>query len=134
MSIQPKVTGIHHIALKCCGVEEFEKTVCFYRDILGLRVVRSWGEGDGQAVMIDTGDAMFEIFANADDRLGAGALRHLALAVEDTDVCVEAVREAGYQVTMEPNDIVIPSNPPYPARIAFCVGPVGEELEFFCEK
>ena len=21
-----------------------------------------------------------------------------------------------------------------PARIAFCIGPVGEELEFFCEK
>ena len=62
---------------------------------------------------------------------GAGALRHLALAAEDTDACVAAVRAAGYEITMEPTDIVIPSNPPYPARIAFCIGPVGEELEFF---
>ena len=39
------VKGIHHIALKCCGVEEFNKTVGFYRDILGLPVVRTWGSG-----------------------------------------------------------------------------------------
>ena len=44
------------------------------------------------------------------------------------------LRAAGYKITMEPTDIVIGSTPPYPARIAFCIGPVGEELEFFCEK
>ena len=47
---------------------------------------------------------------------------------------VEAVRKAGYEITMEPTDNCIPSNPPYPARIAFCIGPVGEEIEFFCVK
>ena len=134
MNKKPKITGMHHVALKCRGVEEFEKTVAFYHGILGLDVARSWGEGENAAVMLDTGDGLFEIFANGTDRLGAGALRHLALGVEDTDACVEAVRAAGYRITMEPNDIVIPSNPPYPARIAFCIGPVGEELEFFCVK
>jgi len=58
----------------------------------------------------------------------------MAFAVKDVDACVEAVRAAGYEITVEPNDIVIPSNPPLPARIAFCIGPVGEEIEFFCEK
>lgn len=134
MSIQPKVTGIHHIALKCCGVEEFEKTVHFYRDILGLPVARTWGVGAQAAVMLDTGAGLFEIFANGTDRLSAGALRHIALDVVDTDACIEAVRAAGYTVTEEPHDICIPSNPPYPARIAFCIGPVGEEVEFFCVK
>ena len=47
-------------------------------------------------------------------------LRRLAFAVKDVDACVEAVRAAGYEITVEPNDIVIPSNPPLPARIAFC--------------
>ena len=56
---------------------------------------------------------------------------NMALAVEDTDACVDAVRSAGYTITMEPTDICIESDPPYPARIAFCIGPVGEELEFF---
>ena len=34
----------------------------------------------------------------------------------------------------QPVDIVIPSKVPFPARIAFCIGPVGEEVEFFAEK
>ena len=131
MNKKPKITGMHHVALKCKGLQEFEKTVQFYHELLGLPVARTWGEGENSAVMLDTGAGLFEIFANGTDLLGAGALRHLALEVEDTDACVEAVRAAGYEITVEPKDIVISSNPPYPARIAFCIGPVGEELEFF---
>ena len=134
MSVSPCVKGFHHVALKCKGFEEFRKTIAFYNGVLGLPIVRTWGEGDESAAMLDTGAGLFEIFANAEDKLSMGALRHLALDVEDVDVCVAAVRAAGYEITMEPRDICIPSNPPYPARIAFCIGPVGEELEFFCVK
>ena len=126
-----KITGIHHLALKCQGVDEFEKTVHFYRDILGLPTARSWGEGESAGIMLDTGAGLLEIFANAHDKLGMGAIRHMALAVEDVNACIDAVRAAGSTITMEPTDIVIASKPPYPARIAFCIGPVGEELEFF---
>ena len=31
-------------------------------------------------------------------------------------------------------DIVIASEPPFPAKIAFCRGPLQEEIEFFQEK
>ena len=127
----PKIKGIHHIALKAQGLENFKALVEFYNGILGLPIVRRWGEGEGIGMMLDTGAGLLEIFANAPDRLGAGALRHLAFEVEDTDACIETVRAAGYKVTMEPTDIVIASEPPYPARIAFCIGPVGEEVEFF---
>lgn len=126
-----KITGIHHLALKCQGIDEFNKTVHFYRDILKLQTARSWGEGENSGIMLNTGAGLLEIFANAPDRLGMGTIRHMALAVEDTDACVDAVRSAGYTITMEPTDICIESDPPYPARIAFCIGPVGEELEFF---
>ena len=126
-----KITGIHHIALKACGVADFEKTIKFYHEILGLPIVRTWGDGEDIGMMLDTGAGLLEIFANGDGYPGQGALRHLAFEVEDTDACIEAVRAAGYEVTMEPCDIVIASNPPYPARIAFCIGPVGEEVEFF---
>ena len=103
------------------------------RQIAGefLAVPISTDAGENAGIMIDTGAGLLEIFANATDTLGAGALRHIAFAVEDVDVCIQAVRDAGYRVTMEPCDIVIASNPPYPARIAFCIGPVGEEVEFF---
>lgn len=124
------ITGIHHAALKCCTEKEYEETVRFYRDVLEIPVVRTWDTG----TMLDTGSGLIEIFSNGDRPLPQGVIRHFALATADPDACIQAVRNAGYEVTMEPNDIVIPSQPPFPARIAFCNGPLGEEIEFFCEK
>jgi len=132
--MKPKITGVHHIALKAQGEEKYTELLEFYHGILGMPIVREWESGGGRASMVDTGAGMLELFSTAPDKLGEGALRHLAFAVEDTDACIEAVRAAGYEVTMEPTDIIISSEPPYPARIAFCVGPVGESVEFFKER
>lgn len=127
--------GVHHIALKAKGVEAFEKLMHFYTQLLGMPVVRTWGEGDNSAAMVAIGGgSMMELFANGPEKLPQGAIQHMAFAVEDVDACVKVVREAGYEITIEPKDIVIGSQPPLPARIAFCIGPVGEEIEFFCEK
>ncbi len=130
----PKITGVHHVALKAKGLENYKKMFEFYHEILGLPIVREWGDGENLGAMLDTGTGLLEIFSNAPDILSEGALRHIAFAVENVDVCVEAVRSAGYEITMEPKDIVIASEPPFPARIAFCAGPVGESVEFFTEK
>lgn len=127
------ICGIHHVALKCDGTAEFEKTLHFYQDVLGLEPVRSWGEGENAGAMLSTGDGLLEIFASG-KKLPQGAIRHFALRTERVDDCVAAVRAAGYPITVEPKDIVIASNPPFPARIAFCTGPVGEQIEFFQEK
>ena len=127
------ICGIHHVALKCDGTAEFEKTLHFYQDVLGLEPVRSWGEGENAGAMLSTGDGLLEIFASG-KKLPQGAIRHFALCTERVDDCVAAVRAAGYPITVEPKDIVIASNPPFPARIAFCTGPVGEEIEFFQER
>lgn len=127
------ICGIHHVALKCDGTAEFEKTLHFYQDVLGLEPVRSWGEGENAGAMLSTGDGLLEIFASG-KKLPQGAIRHFALRTERVDDCVAAVRAAGYPITVEPKDIVIASNPPFPARIAFCTGPVGEAIEFFQER
>ena len=65
---------------------------------------------------------------------GKGVIRHFAFATDDVDACVEAVKAAGYEVFIEPKDIEIASTPVFPARIAFCKGPLGEEIELFEEK
>lgn len=127
------ICGIHHVALKCDGTAEFEKTLHFYQNVLGLEPVRSWGEGEHAGAMLSTGDGLLEIFASG-KKLPQGAIRHFALRTERVDDCVAAVRAAGYPITVEPKDIVIASNPPFPARIAFCTGPVGKEIEFFQER
>ncbi len=128
------IRGVHHIALKCQGMNEFEKTVHFYHDLLEMPIVRSWGEGEHLGIMLDAGGSLMEIFSDAPDTLPQGAVRHFALATDDVDAAVAKISAEGYEITAQPNDITIASNPPFPARIAFCIGPVGEEIEFFCEK
>ena len=129
------IKGVHHIALKCKGTEAFKKTLHFYCDLLGMPVVRSWGEGDSAGTMLAIGGgSMMELFASGEDEPGQGAIRHFALATGDVDACAKVCADAGYDVFIQPKDIVIASNPPFPVRIAFVTGPVGEEIEFFQEK
>ena len=116
--------------MKCCNEEEYSKTVSFYKDVLGLKVAREWLAG----IMFETGAGLIEIFNDGDTKLEKGAIRHFAFAVDDVDACVKAVTYAGYEVFMGPKDICIPSKPEFPARMAFCYGPLGEEIEFFQEK
>lgn len=128
------ISGVHHIALKCSDSAEFQRTLKFYTEVLGLPCRRSWGEGDGAGAMLTLGGSLMEIFASGKVAGSTGSVNHFALAVADVDGLVAKIRAAGYAITREPTDIAIPSEPPFPARIAFCVGPVGEEIELFCEK
>ena len=128
------IKGIHHIALKAQGENEFLKAVSFYQDVLGMPMIRSWKNDVMLGAMLDTGNSFIEIFSNGTDRPEQGSIRHFALTTRDVDGCVKAVREAGYEITMESVDKEIPTSPPFPIRIAFCIGPLGEEIEFFCER
>ena len=127
------ISGIHHVALKCNGTAEYKKTLDFYQNTLGLEPVRSWGEGDTAGAMLSTGDGLLEIFASGDP-LPQGAIRHFALRTDRVDDCIAAVRKAGYAITVEPKDVTLATTPPAPIRVAFCIGPVGEEIEFYQEK
>lgn len=124
------IKGLHHISLKCKSDEDFERAKSFYLDLLGFSVVREWPEG----IMLDFGNGQLEIFHNGEGIKSKGALRHMAFATDDVDGIVEKVKAAGYEVFIEPKDIEMQSNPVFHARMAFCFGPLGEEIEFFKEK
>ena len=124
------ITGIHHISMKCGTEAEFREAKRFYLDVLGLQAKREWPEG----VMIDAGNCLLEIFSNGAGIRSKGAIRHIAFGTDDVDGMIRKVKEAGCEVFIEPNDIVIRSEPELPARMAFCYGPLGEEIEFFQEK
>ena len=126
------ISGIHHIALNCGGIDKFNETISFYQNTLGLTPVRRWGEGLNAAAMLSTGDGILEIFADGEP-LPQGTIQHFAFRTSDPDACVSAVRNAGYSITVEPKDVIIASEPPFPVRIAFCKGPIGEVIEFFHE-
>ena len=129
MMIRYLVKGLHHVSMKCSSIEEYEKTIDFYKNIIGIPVARTWEAG----IMLDTGSGIIEIFNDGDGALGKGVIRHFAFATDDVDACAEAVKKAGYEVSIEPKNIEIASLPAFPARIAFCKGPLGEEIEFFQE-
>ncbi len=123
----------HHIALK---VTDFDRSLKFYTEGLGLTAVALWGEGDGRAAMLDLGDGgHIEMFAGGKPceipEDAAGCFFHLAIGVEDTDAAFARAVSLGCPVQMEPSDCAITSNPPIPLRIAFVKGPDGEVIEFF---
>lgn len=124
------IKGIHHIALKCCTEDEYERTVDFYSRILDMPIARIWPKG----TMVDTGNGIIEIFNDGDVQLEKGTIRHFAFNVTDVDALVAVLAEAGYETFLGPKDIVIGSAIPFPARIAFVYGPLGEEIELFQEK
>ena len=57
------IEGIHHVAIRCDGVEMLEKDAAFYHEALGLTILRRWGEGRKTAIMIDTGSGCLELLA-----------------------------------------------------------------------
>jgi len=123
------IKGIHHISMKCGTAEELAKVKEFYIEILGLKIIRTWPEG----LMINTGNGLIEIFTNAEGEHRLGAIRHIALLTDNVDDTAAKVKDAGYEVFLEPNDKVIASDPEYKIRMAFCFGPLGEQVEFFSE-
>ena len=120
------IKGIHHVSMKCESAEEYQKVISFYKEVLEIPVARQWSEG----IML----GIIEIFNNGDKVVERGVIRHFAFATDSVDECVEKIKKAGYEVFVEPKDIEIQSNPTFPARIAFCHGPLGEEIELFQER
>jgi glyoxylase I family protein len=50
----------------------------------------------------------------------------------DVDAVIRAARGHGCEVTVEPKDVTIPNRDyPLPVRIAFFIGPAGEQVELF---
>ena len=59
------IKGIHHVSMKCSSTEEYEKTIDFYKNILGIPVAREWQAG----IMLDTGNGIVEILTMEMERL-----------------------------------------------------------------
>jgi glyoxylase I family protein len=122
--------GFHHVAMR---VHDLDATLKFYVEGLGFQQKLAWGEGDRRAAMLDTGDGNYlEVFAGGSGEAGPeGLVLHFALRTDNCDQAIERARAAGAEVTVEPRNVEIPSDPPLPVRLAFCKGPDGELIEFF---
>lgn len=133
--------GLHHVALAVRDREVYERTVMFYRDVLGLSPVRQWSKPPRHITMLGFGNAILEIVFGAEGS-GTGALPHMALTVEhpeDVDELLERCLAFGCALERPAADVEgveDGSGGPgetFRLRNGFCTGPAGESLEFFYE-
>ena len=125
------IDGVHHIALKPTA-EQYSSVVELYTKVLGMEVTKSWGDPNMPCLMVSCGDnSCLEIIPEKEMSQKGGALNHLALATDKVDEAIARVREAGYEIAIEPNDMELAGSP---IRIAFFWGPMNEYIELFWEK
>ena len=126
-----KGLGFHHIALKA---NDFEKSVKFYK-ALGMKEIVGWGKDENSVVMLDMGDgSRIEIFAGESDEKfpREGKYLHFAMKCDDVDAAYLTALAAGAKPYKEPQTVDLDSHPEkISIRMAFVLGPSGEELEFF---
>lgn len=121
--------AIHHIALIC---SDYARSRAFYRDLLGLPVIREVWRAERQSWKcdLDAGNAQIELFSfpappPRPTRPEACGLRHLAFLVEDLDAEVPRLEAAG--VSCEPIRIDEYTG----QRFTFFADPDGLPLELY---
>ena len=127
-----KGCGLHHIAVQS---RDWEESLRLYRDVLGMEIVTTFGPEEKPTALLDMGDGgHIELFApkpgvDLPERTPPGMpIVHIALATTDARAATERVREAGYEITVEPRDVTLSD---LEVTIAFFRGPGGEIIEFF---
>lgn len=131
--------NMHHVGMSVQNREIYDRSVAFYRDVLGFSVKRRWFSPPRHITMLDMGSGVLEIVFGAEGT-GTGTFAHLAVGVEDpdmVDVVLERCRAWGCAVTRPAGTVEVvedgENGRSFRFRNGFCTGPAGEQLEFFCE-
>ena len=134
------IKGLHHISMKCQTAEEFGRAKDFYLNVLGLSVKREWAEG----IMIRpvrkpygflSGLQVFQAKAlqNLDNsKLLLRKLKFPNSSIDTGNGLIEIFNNG--EGSLAKGAIRHFALLAYPARMAFCTGPLGEEIELFCER
>eukprot|EP01047_Picozoa_sp_COSAG01_P000059 COSAG01_NODE_1_length_100484_cov_170.446142_59_plen_128_part_00 len=118
-----------HIMLR---VSNLERSIAFYRDILGMRVLRRKEYPSGKFTLVfmgygdESSETVLELTYNWDkDTYDRGdAFGHLAIGVNDIYATCERIRAQGGQITREPGPMKHGS-----AILAFIKDPDGYSIE-----
>ncbi len=127
-----KTCGLHHITIQ---TRDWDASLRLYLEVLGMQVAAEWGPPERRMMLLDVGDGShIELIGPTANSPVAGSpaandpLVHLALATADAAAAIEPVRQAGFEVTMEPKDVKLAD---LEATVAFFKGPNGEVVELF---
>ena len=122
--------GTHHIAIQ---TTDYEASLAFYTEVMGMTEVVGFETGGRRAVMLDIGDGshmeLFEPIPGtqpSNDATG-NVVFHFALQTTDIKSALERVRAAGMEITVELRTTQLG---PMNVSLAFFKGPSGEVVEF----
>ena len=129
--------GLHHVAVR---TDDLDKSVKFYTEVLGMKVVTAFSPDERSFVHLDTGDGSLLELMQDDKPIEMPAERgvhwHLCFGTTRIEAAMERVAEAGMQVTVPVKSADLTNtatNPPspMPIKVAFFIGPSGELVELF---
>ena len=123
--------GFEHVGMTS---GDLDRTIAFYRDLLGLKLVLRKPSGQGEVAFLDAGGGMLEIFASKDDKAvpsrdvppGEAGVRHLTFAFDEVDTIFAALEAAGVAVVERPRPA---HHTEMIARVAFVRDPDGIIVE-----
>jgi catechol 2,3-dioxygenase-like lactoylglutathione lyase family enzyme len=132
------LNGMHHVSLP---VHDMDRSLAFYRDVLGFSPKTSFLLDGLRFAMLETGnDVYIELVEMKQPMQPVGETEvfwHLALRTDHLEKLLEAAINAGFEVTvpMRPLDLVNEvTQKRWPVRVAFFRGPDGELIELLEDK
>ena len=132
------INGMHHVSLP---VHDMERSLAFYRDILGFYPKTSFLLDGLRFAMLETGnDVYIELVEMKQPMQSVGESEvfwHLALRTDHLEKSLEAAVNASCEVAVpiRPLDLVDDvTQKPWPVPVAFFHGPDGELIELLEDK
>ncbi|MBQ3585101.1 MAG: VOC family protein [Synergistaceae bacterium] len=124
------IYGIHHI---CVHTPEIEKSINFYRDIMGFNLIGRETCDFGEYAMMKLNDSRLELIQpneQDEDTFGnKGSITHIGMAVEGIDGVLEGLREKG--VPLLSNGIEDDDAPMGGLRVIQLLGPSNEHINLY---
>ena len=124
------IYGIHHI---CVHTPEIEKSIAFYRDIIGFSLIGRETCDFGEYAMMKLNDSRLELIQpneQDEDTFGdKGSITHIGLAVEGIDSVWDALRAKG--VPLLSSEIEDDDAPMGGLRVIQLLGPSQEHINLY---
>lgn len=124
------IYGIHHV---CIHTPDIEKSIDFYKDIIGFRLLGRETCDFGEYAMLKLNDSRLELIQpneqNTDSFGDKGSINHIGLAVEGIDAVWDMLRKKG--VPLLSKAIQDDNAPMGGLRVIQLLGPSQEHINLY---